>query len=77
MVNLVAICNKLDLRMNLLFKDLWNIQTLLSQRDGVLQSNEANTVFVKTRSLEELQRKMTDLFECQKKRGALVQNYNS
>merc|ERR1712156_172863 len=58
-------------------KDLWNIQTLLSQRDGVLQSNEANTVFVKTRSLEELQRKMTDLFECQKKRGALVQNYNS
>ena len=58
-------------------KELWNIQELLSEREGVLQSNEANTNFVKTRSLEELQRKMTILYECQKEKGALVQNHFS
>jgi len=56
-------------------KELWNIQTLLKEQDGTLQSNEANTgVFVKTRSLQKLQRKMTVLYEKQKEKGALVQN---
>jgi len=58
-------------------KELWNIQSLLSEQDGVLQSNEKDTKFIKSRSLKELQRKMADLFECQKKRGALVQNHFS
>ena len=48
---------------------------LLKEQDGTLQSNEANTgVFVKTRSLQKLQRKMTVLYEKQKEKGALVQN---
>ena len=47
----------------------------LKEQDGTLQSNEANTgVFVKTRSLQKLQRKMTVLYEKQKEKGALVQN---
>merc|ERR1712037_543587 len=56
-------------------KELWNIPTLLKEQDGTLQSNEANTgVFVKTWSLQKLQRKMTVLYEKQKEKGALVQN---
>ena len=51
-------------------KELWNIDKLLKEKEGELQGNEEK--FVRTKSLEDLQRKMADLYQCQKKRGALV-----
>ena len=59
-------------------KELWNIPELLKEQEGILQSFDKSVEkFVKTKSLENLQRKMNDLFECQKKRGAHVLQQNS
>lgn len=53
-------------------KDLWNKDVLLRERESVLQLEEPKGSFVRSKSLESLQKKMQDLFECQKQRGAII-----
>ena len=56
-------------------KEAWDLDQLLSQQDGVLQP-EKGDVLIRTKSLEDLQKKMNDLFQCQQRRGALITNTN-
>ena len=48
-----------------LVKDEWDPQQLLHENEGILQPRDGDKL-VRTKSLEDLQRKMKDLWECQK-----------
>ena len=60
-----------------LVKDEWDPQQLLHENEGILQPRDGDKL-VRTKSLEDLQRKMKDLWECQKakreKATGIIQN---
>ena len=60
-----------------LVKDEWDPQQLLHENEGILQPLDGDKL-VRTKSLEDLQRKMKDLWECQKakreKATGIIQN---
>jgi E3 ubiquitin-protein ligase RNF25 len=57
-------------------KDQFNPVVLIKERESVLQPQDVE-VFVRSDSMEALQKQMQSLFECQKKRGAIVNSSTS
>ena len=50
-----------------LVKDEWDAEELLRENEGILAREDGKAdKLVRTKSLEDLQRKMKDLWECQK-----------
>ena len=58
-----------------LVKDEWDAEELLRENEGILAREDGKAdKLVRTKSLEDLQRKMKDLWECQKAKQCEAKN---